>query len=190
MQPGRLPVQPGSPHRPARHSLGAHENADIFYFRSQSGGERECSRGACLCSLGRRADRRGTVWELMKMPIYSISGLSLVGSGSAAGAPACAAGAAAQTDAAQSGSSSLVTCAARQLYTFSAVGSTRSSRYLLIDYWVLSALRATVVLGLLTRNWGAACHPAHRRFAASLSSPQKILNFVRYSNSGRPREKV
>jgi hypothetical protein len=67
------------------------------------------------------------------MPIYPISGLSLVGSGGAAGAPACAARAAAQTGAAQSGSSSLVTCAARQLYTFSAVGSTPSSRYLLLE---------------------------------------------------------
>jgi hypothetical protein len=67
------------------------------------------------------------------MPVYSISGLSQVGSGSAAGAPACAARDAAQTGAAPSGSSSLVTCAAGQLYTFSAVGSTRSSRYLLID---------------------------------------------------------
>ncbi len=91
MQPGGRSVQPGAPHRPAPHSLGADENARIFYFRSQSGGERECSRGACLCSLGRRTDRCGTVWELMKMPVYSISGLSLVGSGSAAGAPACAA---------------------------------------------------------------------------------------------------
>ena len=69
----------------------------------------------------------------MKMPIYSISGLSQAGSGSAAGAPACAAWGAAQTDAAQSGSSSHVTYAARQLFTFSAVGSTPSSRYLLID---------------------------------------------------------
>jgi hypothetical protein len=146
LQPGRLPVQPGAPHRPVRHRLGAHENADIFYFRSQSGGERECSRvaglcsqgrrtdrrghslgahenadifyfrspsggeqecsrAACLCSQGRHIDRRGTVWELMKMPIYSISGLSQVGSGSAAVAPACAARTAAQTGAAQSGSS-------------------------------------------------------------------------------------
>jgi hypothetical protein len=102
VQPGRLPVQPGTAHRPAQHSLGAHENADIFYFRSQSGGERECSRDACLCSLGRRTDRRGTVWKLMKIPIYSVSGLSLAGSGSAAGAPAWVA---AQTGAAQFGSS-------------------------------------------------------------------------------------
>jgi hypothetical protein len=128
-QCGRLPVQPGAPHRPAWQRLGAHENADIFYFRSQSGGERACSRAACLCSQGRRTDRRGTVWELMKMPICSISGLSQVGSGSAAVTPACAARAAAQTSAAQSGSSSLVTCAARQLYTSSAVGSTPFSRY-------------------------------------------------------------
>jgi hypothetical protein len=77
VQPGRLPVQPGPPHRPARHSLGAHENADIFCFRSQSGGERECSRGACLCSQGRRTDRRGTVWELIACDVCGAAALHI-----------------------------------------------------------------------------------------------------------------